>query len=134
MRFLKSKNWKKSKKLTSKHKKSQKIGGSDMIHGFDDSTKEKVQFKDAVIISDIETTYASVPSGSSFANYINAQDYMIDGYDFLGIVRWSGDLRLAIASIIVSSSDNKLGITVMNVSGTDALNATIKMKGLYVKR
>ena len=105
-----------------------------MIHGFDDSTKEKVQFKDAVIISDIETTYTSVPSGSSFANYINAQDYMIDGYDFLGIVRWQGDIRLAITSINVSSSDNTLGVTVMNVSSTDALNATIKMKGLYVKK
>ena len=105
-----------------------------MIHGYDDTTKEKVAFEDAVIISEIQTTYASVPSGSSFANYINASDYMIDGYDFLGIVRWTGDIRLAITSINVISSDNTLGITVVNVSGTDALNATIKMKGLYVKK
>lgn len=104
-----------------------------MIHLYIDTTKEKVELQEAVIVSDITTTIASIPAGTSWANYINKTDYEIDGYKLIGFVGQVGGNGVILCDWNIASSDQKLMLSFVNPMSTDRTNVTINVKGLYVK-
>ena len=94
---------------------------------------EMENLTDAIITDLIETTYASVPAGSSWANYIPKTGWYKEGYQFLGILGWKGDIRFLVSQWTINSNDQMV-VTILNASGTAITNETLQMYGLYVKK
>ena len=104
-----------------------------MIYGFNEK-KEKVEIQDAVIMSTIQTTISSIHAGVSWANYIDAENYQIDGYKFLGIIGSDGGRGVIISDwAIVTLTQEQLMVNFYNPTGADRTNVNVNIYGLYVK-
>lgn len=103
-----------------------------MIYGFNDS-KEKVEFKDAIIVHEIETTIASISAHASIAKSVPLSSYQITGYQFIGIVGQTGGNGVILNEWIITSEYQTLGLNFFNASNSDRTDVTIKVKGLYIR-
>jgi hypothetical protein len=102
-----------------------------MIYGFNEK-KEKVEIQDTVIMSTIQTTISSIHASVSWANYIDAENYQIDGYKFLGIIGSDGGHGVIISDWAIVFQD-QLMVNFYNPTGADRTNVNFKIYGLYVK-
>ena len=102
-----------------------------MIYGFNEK-KEKVEIQDAVIMSTIQTTISSIHAGVSWANYIDAENYQIDGYKFLGIIGSTGGHGVIISDWAIVTQE-QLMVNFFNPTGADRTNVNFDIYGLYVK-
>jgi hypothetical protein len=103
-----------------------------MIYGFNDN-KEKVEFKDAIIVHEIETTIASIPDHTSFAKYIPLSSYQIQGYQLIGFAGQKGGTGVILGDWNINSNTQELMLTFLNVTNSDRTDVTIEVKGLYVR-
>lgn len=103
-----------------------------MIYGFNDN-KEKVEFKDAIIVSEIETTIASISGHTSFAKYIPLSSYQITGYQLIGFVGQKGGNGVILDDWNINSSNQELMLNFFNVSNSSRTDVTIEVKGLYIR-
>lgn len=103
-----------------------------MVYGFNDS-KEKVEFQDAIIVHEIETTIASISAHASIAKQVPLSSYQITGYQFIGIVGQIGEAGVILHGWFITKEYKSLGLGFCNVSNSDKTDVTMKVKGLYIR-
>lgn len=103
-----------------------------MIYGFNDS-KEKVEFKDAIIVHEIETTIDSISAHTSVAKAIPLSSYQITGYQLIGFVGELGGNGVILNEWTISLPSQGLLLNFFNASDSNRTDVTIKVKGLYIR-